>query len=99
MTGTIPLTGALGDKFPAQAAAGELEPDLVVPYLQKNLHWRIQKHDETPVEREDIPSLKVSVGHALVEIPTNIAEFPTWGEMSRATAVTAGRPGGASEND
>jgi tyrosinase len=42
VTGTIPLTGALGDKF-GQAQIAHLEPEVVVPYLQKNLHWRLQK--------------------------------------------------------
>lgn len=99
MTGTIPLTGALGDKFPDKAAAGKLEPDFVIPYLQRNLHWRIQKNDGTPVERAELPSLKVSVGHSLVAPPSDIAEFPTWGEATKETAVTAGRPGGAGEDD
>jgi hypothetical protein len=38
----IPLTGALGDKL-GKDKLRELEPDIVVPYLQKNLHWRVQK--------------------------------------------------------
>jgi tyrosinase len=98
VTGTIPLTGALGDKLGAGKIAN-LNPDLVVPYLKDNLHWRIQKHDDTPIERSEIPTLKIAVGHAHVEPPTSVAEFPKWGEITLQHGVTAGRAGGASEED
>lgn len=41
VTGTIPLTGALGDHLGAKKIEN-LSPDEVVPYLRKELHWRIQ---------------------------------------------------------
>jgi tyrosinase len=98
VTGTIPLTGALGDKLGLDKL-GHLEPDIVVPYLRQHLHWRIQKHDNTPIERKDIPSLKISVGHALVEVPQTAAEFPSWGKIELSLGVTTGRLGGANEAD
>jgi tyrosinase len=41
VTGTIPLTGALGDKL-GKYKIGSLEHAEVIPYLKKELHWRIQ---------------------------------------------------------
>jgi len=98
VTGTIPLTGALGDRLGA-AKVAHLSADEVVPYLRRNLHWRMQDQDGTEIHRVDVPSLKVSVAHSEVTAPTSLAEFPTWGEASNQTAVTTGRVGGANEND
>lgn len=41
VTGAIPLTGALGDRL-GQDRIASLEPEEVIPYLTKELHWRIQ---------------------------------------------------------
>ncbi|KAG8829703.1 hypothetical protein FRB91_002786 [Serendipita sp. 411] len=96
VTGTIPLTGALGDKLGNDHV---LEPAEVVPYLKKELHWRIQGHDNRVIERADMPSLKVSVAHIKVAIPTSLGEFPEWSTGEKAPEVTTGRAGGATEND
>ncbi len=40
VTGTIPLTIALLERYLARDIAG-LTPDVVIPYLQKNLHWKV----------------------------------------------------------
>ncbi|PVF95429.1 Di-copper centre-containing protein [Serendipita vermifera] len=98
VTGTIPLTGAIGDRLGIDRLLS-LGPDQIVPYLQRELHWRIQKSDGTVVERADIPSLKVAVAHFTVQIPDTITQFPTWGEGRRDGNVTVGRPGGAGEDD
>ncbi|KIM27071.1 hypothetical protein M408DRAFT_173274 [Serendipita vermifera MAFF 305830] len=97
VTGTIPLTGALGDRLGKEKLAS-LEPEEIVPYLQKELHWRIQT-SEKEIERAELPSLKVSVAHAPVTLPASISELPVWGEAVKDFAVTAGRPGGAGEDD
>lgn len=52
-----------------------------------------------PVERADLPSLKISVAHAIVQAPNNITEFPKWGDMTLVPEVTAGRPAGAEIDD
>lgn len=98
VTGTIPLTGALGDRL-GKDKVGALEPSQIVPYLKKELHWRIQRHDETVIERAEMPSLKISVAHVSVALPDNIAEFPKWGDSTKEAGVTTGRAGGATEND
>ncbi|KAG8824552.1 hypothetical protein FRC17_009078 [Serendipita sp. 399] len=96
VTGTIPLTGALGDKL---GTGHVLEPAQVIPYLQKELHWRIQDAEDNVIERADLPSLKIAVAHVKVAAPTSLSEFPTWGAGEKAPEVTTGRPGGATEND
>lgn len=40
VTASIPLTGALLDRIPDLQT---LDPDVVIPYLQKNLHWRCNR--------------------------------------------------------
>ena len=40
VTGTIPLTGALGDKF---GNVYDLKPETIAPYLTSTLHWRVAK--------------------------------------------------------
>jgi tyrosinase len=40
VTGSIPLTGALLDRIPELQT---LDPHAVIPYLQRHLHWRLNK--------------------------------------------------------
>ena len=40
VTGQVPLTIALLERYLAREIDG-LTPEIVVPYLQKNLHWRV----------------------------------------------------------
>lgn len=94
-----------------------LEPETIIPYLQKQLHWRVQtvslftyfscsctcllvsQLGGAVVEREAIPSLKVSVVHFPTTAPTDTRGFAVKGEGVTHSAVTAGRAGGAGEND
>lgn len=98
VTGTIPLTGALRDRL-GKDKIGTLQPADIVPLLKKDLHWRIQTHDDKVIERTDMPSLKVSVARIPVALPESINEFPTWGSGTKESGVTAGRPGGANDDD
>ncbi|KAG8819755.1 hypothetical protein FRC17_010343 [Serendipita sp. 399] len=98
VTGMIPLTGALGDRL-GKDKLGSLTPELVVPYLQKELHWRVQNNNGTVVERSEIPSLKVSVAHFVVTIPQKADEFPVWDDGHTHPEITDGRLGGANHND
>ncbi|PVF95428.1 Di-copper centre-containing protein [Serendipita vermifera] len=98
VTGTIPLTGALGDRLGAAKVRG-MSPAQVAPYLQKELHWRIQRNDGSVIERTELPGLKVAVAHFAVGIPEAADQFPTWGHGQKDTSVTAGRPGGAGDDD
>ncbi|PVF95402.1 hypothetical protein CPB86DRAFT_788050 [Serendipita vermifera] len=96
--GSIPLTGALGDRL-GQDKLRNLSPEEISPYLRKELHWRIQSSDGNVIEREEVPSLKVSVAHFSVAVPDSSDQFPTWGQGQKEASITAHRPGGAGEDD
>jgi len=90
-SGTIPLTGAL-----IEANIG-LDPVQVEPYLRPNLHWRVQKVDGTVVDKNDVPSLTVSVSSAWVsyEQGRNFDHpVPRRGDWTNHGSITHGRRGG-----
>ncbi|KAF8500075.1 hypothetical protein BU17DRAFT_72138 [Hysterangium stoloniferum] len=89
--GNIPLTSVLGNRL---GGIDKLEPEKVTPYLEKNLHWAIQRHDTTVVDNKDVPGLKVTVGHVLVECPGGPGAFAKWGQVKVHKNVTSGRAGG-----
>ncbi|KAG0641703.1 tyrosinase precursor [Tuber brumale] len=101
VTGSIPLTGALLDRIPKSSIPelNSLEPEAVISYLQSNLHWRCNKPDNTPIPREEIPSLKVGVASVPVEVPTPDHLLPKYGEWQPLYEVTAGRKAGLVEGD
>jgi hypothetical protein len=59
----------------------------------------LQKHDQTVIDREDISSLNIFVGHAVVKAPHSAEEFPVWGDVKIHLDVTSGRVGGADQED
>ncbi|KAF8518998.1 hypothetical protein BU17DRAFT_90486 [Hysterangium stoloniferum] len=89
--GTLPLTSTLANRL---GGVHELEPEKVVPYLQKNLHWTVQKHDDTVVPNQDVPGLKVTAGHTYVECPEEPEHFAKWGGLNVHAQATSGRHGG-----
>jgi len=68
-----------------------LEPDVVVPFLTDNLHWRVQKTDGTVVE---LSTMEVMVLATPVTLPPG-ARFPVYGEPRPYPSITRGRPGGS----
>ena len=78
VTGQIPLTIALVERYFAQMLGG-LQPDVVVPYLQQTLHWRVIGRDGIPLDdRSQIPDLAVAVISNEVEIPEDQAALPVY---------------------
>lgn len=71
------------------------EPTVVTPYLQSNLHWRVQTVDtRTAVELDRLPSLEVTVAAIpLTQEPG--AVFPIAGDPHYHHHITHGRQGGA----
>lgn len=98
VTGTVPLTEALGNRL-GKEKLGALEPAEMIPYLTKELHWRIQTAGGRVIERADMPSLKVSITHVPVSLPEKVTDLPTWGESVVHPEITTGRPGGAGADD
>ncbi|KAA1472059.1 photo-regulated tyrosinase [Dentipellis sp. KUC8613] len=73
---------------------GSLEPDVVKPYLTKELHWVVQKVDGTSVPLADVPSLEVTV----IATPLSLEPgevFPVPGDAVHHHDVTHGRQGGS----
>ncbi|KIJ46617.1 hypothetical protein M422DRAFT_249772 [Sphaerobolus stellatus SS14] len=70
---------------------GSFEPDVIHPYLEKEMHWRVQKTDGSPAQLE---SLEVTVIATPLSLPPGSA-FPVAGEPTRHPRITHGRPGGA----
>ncbi|KAI9892115.1 MAG: hypothetical protein M1814_001821 [Vezdaea aestivalis] len=100
VTGTVPIYRAL------VAAKGKglvesLEPEHVVPFLTKNLHWRVQKPDNEAIHRdaEDLTSLKVSVVSAVVRPPQGPGQLPTQLEAEVHFDITDSRPAGLQPGD
>jgi tyrosinase len=73
---------------------GSLEPDVVVPYLTQNLHWRVQKSNREVV---DLESLEVTVIATPLTYPPD-AIFPVPGPATRYNGITYGRRGGSRES-
>jgi len=94
ITGAIPLTGFLRRRLAAQGIV-HLDKDQIVPILQRDLHWRIQRVDGDMVEAKHVEGLKVSVWHARVNVAKSEAEFSEWDQVIEDLEVTAGRDGGA----
>jgi tyrosinase len=69
---------------------GSLEADQVVPFLTKNLHWRVLKRDGSLAE---LKSLEVTVVVTPLSLPTG-AGVPTAGVPRHHHEVTRGRSGG-----
>ncbi|KAJ9648776.1 hypothetical protein H2199_000689 [Coniosporium tulheliwenetii] len=97
--GTVPLNTVLEAKV-AAGELGGLEESIVVPYLQKNLQWRITKVDGTEVPAAQVPDFKIAVVSTEVMPPTAMSDFPTWSsEYTVHGEITGGRPGGFTAGD
>ena len=60
ITGQVSLTHALLQDV-VDGKLASLKSNDVEPYLEKNLHWRVLKNDDTEQPRDQVPGLKVSV--------------------------------------
>jgi tyrosinase len=85
--GFIPLNNGIAN----HSGLGSLDPSVVSPYLQKELHWRVQKVDGTPAE---LTSLEVTVISTPLSLPPG-AEFPVPGDAQHHHHITHGRQGGS----
>nr|BAD51402.1 photo-regulated tyrosinase [Polyporus arcularius] len=74
-----------------------LTPDVVKPYLQENLHWRVQKVDGSAVPLEEVPSLEVAVVATKLTLPAG-APFPVPGDSVFHHDITHGRQGGSRDH-
>ncbi|KAL9088475.1 MAG: hypothetical protein Q9165_006199 [Trypethelium subeluteriae] len=78
VTGQVPLTLALMERYLA-GLIDNLTPASVVPYLTKNLHWRVAKNDGTVVEdRSQVTGLTVFVVTNEVTLPEDNYSLPIY---------------------
>ncbi|KAJ7339997.1 tyrosinase [Mycena albidolilacea] len=84
----------LNDGIVEHSGLDSLEPDVVVPYLKTDLHWRIQKAGGEAVDIGNVPSLEVAVFATPLTFPPD-SDFPVPGERQRHHEPTTGRPGGS----
>ncbi|KAF9069697.1 tyrosinase [Rhodocollybia butyracea] len=70
------------------------DPDVVTPYLRKNLHWRVQKVSGDVVDISAVPSLEVLAIATRLTLPPGAA-FPVPAETNIHHHITHGRPGGS----
>ncbi|MBE3049605.1 hypothetical protein IMZ48_45350 [Candidatus Bathyarchaeota archaeon] len=97
VAGAVPLTSALLQDI-ASGELASLEVKDVVPYLKKNLHWRVKLWTGEAMPVEQVPGLKVSVCSSRVKIDEdNIPGYS--GEYTTHLEVTAGRTGGLNNED
>lgn len=97
ISGTIPLTPILL-KLYKYGDLGSLETENVIPYLIRNLHWRVTLQDGSEIDRSEVQSLKISV--VSTEVSCAQGGFPEYsGAYKVHSEVTGGRPAGLGEGD
>ena len=77
VTGQIPLTLALVERYQAGLLDG-LTPEVVEPYLAKNLHWRVVTGNAQLARRDQINGLLVGVVTCEVTVPTDADALPQY---------------------
>ncbi|KAF4827508.1 Tyrosinase [Colletotrichum tropicale] len=101
---TVALTPALLTYWDSQqelygCRIDDLTPEMVLPFLVRNLHWRVVNTRGEQVSRETIPSLKVMVYSETVTLPHDVADMPLFDDRSVHYEVTNGRPGGLHDGE
>ncbi|KAI1848861.1 hypothetical protein JX266_005289 [Neoarthrinium moseri] len=98
ITGQIPLTLALVERYLA-GLVDDLSPSSIIPYLQKNLHWRVTLPGGERRSRGELNDLLVSVVTNEVTIPDSPNGLPQYSDqvIPRPEATT-NREGGARGN-
>lgn len=85
---TVPLTRGLVDRNIA------LRAEEAAPALSGDLRWEIEKVGGGNVALESVPSLKVIVSSAIVDLGNDPEELPTVSNVLTHFAPTAGKTGG-----
>ncbi|KAK2042757.1 Di-copper centre-containing protein [Colletotrichum somersetense] len=101
---TVALTPALLTYWDSQEElygchVGDLSPDYALPFLVRNLHWRVVNIHGDQVPCEAIPSLKLMIYSETVTLPHDIADKPQFEGKNIHYEVTNGRPGGISTGE
>ena len=90
---SVPLTRALTEDL-ADGAISNMDEDTVVPYLEKNLEWRIVNSNGEVVDPETVTGFEVVV-YASSATPPKEYELPNWSAFIPLADVTERKAGGA----
>lgn len=71
-----------------------LRGEEVVPFLRRNLHWRVVNATGEDVPREVVRSLKIGVFSEQVHLPKEVTDLPRFEGRRLHYEITAGRPNG-----
>ncbi|KAF3915762.1 Tyrosinase [Dactylellina cionopaga] len=88
VSGAVPLTSALLNRI-VIGDLQNLKPETVVPYLKKNLKFKVALADgKTSADVKEVEGLKVQIASAEVTVPQSNQELPIWGAYDiKYTAV------------
>ncbi|KAL0254953.1 hypothetical protein SLS55_009477 [Diplodia seriata] len=76
---------------------GCMDPSEVVPYLKKNLQWRVAKADGSSVPADQVEGLEISIAKAAYRPAASDCEFPSLvGVIETLSDITHGKAGGLS---
>ncbi|OCL11103.1 Di-copper centre-containing protein [Glonium stellatum] len=96
---TIPLTTPLVTYWRNQEEVQgirveSLDPPHVIPFLRRNLHWRVVDPEGRIRNPDQVASFKVQVGSQIVHLPANPTHAPIYDHETIWAEITDSRPGG-----
>ncbi|KIX05662.1 uncharacterized protein Z518_03634 [Rhinocladiella mackenziei CBS 650.93] len=101
---TVPLTSRLVDMVEARETQPptpeegmvlrSLDPEDVIPFLRRNLHWRVVDRNGAQVPREKVGRFLTYVTSRTMAFPKTIYDLPVWDNPEVYREVTHGRPSG-----
>ncbi|KAF2839440.1 Di-copper centre-containing protein [Patellaria atrata CBS 101060] len=80
-------------------AVRSLESDDVVPFLKRNLHWRVVRSDGEEIPRDQLEEFKVFVTQRGLTLPKNNFDVPIYDPAELKWDVTDNRPGGLASGE
>ncbi|RVD80145.1 uncharacterized protein DFL_008051 [Arthrobotrys flagrans] len=95
ITGSVPLTDAMVNAF-SNANLSSLNPQHAIPFLIRNLRWRVTDSTGAPVRARNVLGLKVSVSISHTTLPTDEVPWTQYGEWTFLTEIARriGKDGG-----
>ena len=93
VTGSIPLTSSLTDKYYAGELT-DLSQETVGPYLKEQLSWRIAGTGAVDIDPASVPGFSVGVFSSTSTQPDSSTELPEYSDFVPVTEGTEGKQGG-----
>ncbi|KAK6508807.1 hypothetical protein TWF481_003576 [Arthrobotrys musiformis] len=95
ITGSVPLTDSMVNAF-SNTNLSSLNPQDAIPFLIRNLRWRVTDSTGTPVKARNVKGLKVSVSISHTTLPTDNIPWTQYGEWTFLTEIARriGKDGG-----